>query len=47
MPLGESVEEQTLAAWIEHNNRLARSGQSGCPATESCRFCDWTPARSY
>jgi hypothetical protein len=46
--LGESIEEQTLAAWVEHNNQLATAGLTACPAsTEHCRFCDWTPARSY
>lgn len=47
MPLGESPEEQILAEWMEHNNRLQQQGRQVCEACETCRFCQWVPARSY
>ena len=45
MPLGESPEEKTLAELVAHNNRLAEQGMTCCDC--ECRFCQWTPARSY
>ena len=46
MPLGESPEEMTLAAWVAHNNRLAEDQRSSCDDL-NCRFCNWAPARAY
>jgi hypothetical protein len=49
MPLGKSPDEKLFRDLMEHNTALARgenvcSGAKGSPA---CRFCSWTPARSY
>jgi len=46
-PLGKSPEEVEFAALVEHNNRLARGDTSCGGAGGDCRFCKWTPARSY
>jgi len=53
--LGESPEENLLAGLVKHNNRLAVQKQAVCSGCTNdlnstdwpCRFCRWTPARSY
>ena len=50
MPLGQSPEEDMFAALCEHNNELARGKMDYCNGLHGnppCRFCSWTPARSY
>ena len=47
LPLGQSPQEQTLAEWMEHNNRLAEDGRKLCQEHATCQFCTWVPARSY
>lgn len=47
LPLGQSPQEQTLAEWMEHNNRLAEEGRTLCRDHTTCQFCTWVPARSY
>ena len=47
VPLGQSPEEETLKAFMEHNNALAR-GESSCNGAEGeCHFCTWRPVRMY
>jgi hypothetical protein len=47
--LGESPEEKLMADLMDHNNALARGENvcSGSKGSPPCRFCSWTPARSY
>jgi len=55
IPLGEAPEEKLLENLIAHNNLLAEQKKvvcSGCtkdvdPMDWPCRFCKWTPDRSY
>lgn len=56
VPLGESPEEQKLRAFMEHNTALAADSASsnnkskscnGMEGSEPCRYCTWTPVRSY
>ena len=55
IPLGASEQEQLLAELMQHNNRLAEQQQVVCQGCRHdlefedwpCRFCRWTPARSY
>ena len=53
--LNESPQERYLAELMEHNLQLERQNRSvcyGCVSSRNskdwpCRFCSWTPARSY
>lgn len=49
VPLGKSIEEGLLRELVEHNNDLATRGRTcnGTHGNPPCKWCTWTPARSY